>query len=183
MTLGVVLAGGSSTRMGRPKTELAFEGRTFLDRVASALCAVTGEVLVVGDTRTAPWPGVADEGGPGRGPLSGIVTALARGDILVVGVDHPQIEAGTLRHLAALGDDRPVIPVDEGVPQVTCAWYPSTVRGRFADELARGGFVRRALDDLDVRWVLDEEWRSWGETGASWSSIDTPAAYSRLVGD
>lgn len=162
--------------MGRPKTELPFEGRTFLDRVASALMAVTGEVLVVGAGGCYPWQAIADDGPPARGPLSGLVTALAHtgSDVLAVAVDHPLVDARTLRHLARLGDDRPVVPVAGGVPQVTCAWYPQSALDPLAAELARGGFVRRALDPLDVRWVLEEEWMAWGETGDSWKSIDTP---------
>jgi molybdopterin-guanine dinucleotide biosynthesis protein A len=168
--------------MGQPKADLAFEGRTFLDRVASALLAVTPSVFVVGGPARPPWPTIADEGAPARGPLSGIVTALRHTDSngLVVAVDHPLVDAGTLKHLAALGDDRPVIPVHDDVPQITCAWYPRTALAPFAAELARGGFVRRALDPMDVRWVAEEEWRSWGEDGSSWHSVDTPEAYGAL---
>ncbi len=170
--------------MGRPKEGLAFEGRTFLDRVASALLAVTPRVVIVGGHGRSPWPAVADDGTPGRGPLSGIVTALrhTESDVLVVAVDHALVDAGTLRHLADLGDDRPVVPVHLDVPQITCAWYPQAALGPLAAELDRGGFVRRALDPLEVRWVAEPEWRSWGEDGTSWHSIDTPEAYAALVG-
>lgn len=176
MTIGIVLAGGSSSRMGKPKSDLPFEGRTFLDRVASALVAVTDDVLVVGVTDHQPWSGIVDDGPPARGPLSGLVTALThtRSDVLAVAVDHPLVDAGTLRHLVRIGRDCPVLPVADGVPQVTCAWYPYSALEPLAAELARGGFVRRALDPLDVRWVLEDEWKAWGETGDSWRSIDTP---------
>ncbi len=183
MTLGIVLAGGSSTRMGRPKAGLPFEGRTFLDRVATALVAVTGDVLVVGLANPAPWAGIPDDGAAGRGPLAGLVTGLrhARTDILAVAVDHPLVDAGTLRRLVGAGDDRPVIPIDGDVPQIDCAWYPAQALGPFSAELDRGGFVRRALDPMDVRWVAEEEWRQWGETGDSWLSIDTIEAFTHLA--
>lgn len=182
MTVGVVLAGGSSSRMGRPKAALPFEGRTFLDRVATALGAATGRVLVVGDRDTGPWESIPDTGERHRGPLAGLVSALAHTgeDILAVAVDHPLVDASTLRHLATLGTDAPVIPVDQDIPQITCAWYPQSTLTPFAEELARGGFVRRALDPLDVRLVQPDEWQTWGETGDSWLSVDTPEAYERL---
>ncbi len=184
MTTGVVLAGGSSSRMGQSKAQLPFEGRTFLDRVASAVLAATGRVVVVGGPAGAPWTVIPDDGLPARGPLSGVVTGLRHTgtDVLVVAVDHPLVEATTLRHLVDIAGDRPVIPVADGVPQITCAWFPYGTLDPLGAELDRGGFIRRALDSMDVRWVHEEEWRSWGENGDSWRSIDTPDAYAAVLG-
>lgn len=180
MTLGVVLAGGTSARMGRSKADLPFEGRTFLDRVAFALGAVCDEVVVAG-TSNGYWPELRDEGEAHRGPLSGIVTALGRGSgVLVCAVDHPLVRVETLRGLRSLADDRPVVPVHDGVPQPTTAWYPASALDHFQSILDAGGFIRRALDDLPVRWVIDAEWTQWGEDGSSWLSIDTPEAYAAL---
>lgn len=182
MTLGVVLAGGTSARMGRSKAALPFEGRTFLDRVAFALDAVCDDVIVAGPS-TATWPGSPDRGEAHRGPLAGIVTGLAlgRGGVLACAVDHPLIRVETLRAILALADDRPVVPVHDGVPQPTVAWYPTSALAHFESVLASDGFIRRALDDLPVRWVEEGEWRTWGEVGDSWRSIDTPAAYAGLA--
>ncbi|NND84355.1 MAG: molybdenum cofactor guanylyltransferase [Acidimicrobiia bacterium] len=180
MTLGVVLAGGTSARMGRSKADLPFEGRTFLDRVGFALDAVCDDVVVAGSSNVA-WPEVPDLGEAHRGPLSGIVTALGLDrDILVCAVDHPLVRVETLRGLLTLADSRPVVPVHESIPQPTVAWYPGSVRDHFASVLAADGFIRRALDDIPVRWVHEEEWRAWGEDGSSWHSVDTPDAYATL---
>ncbi len=181
MTLGVVLAGGKSSRMGRDKASLPFEGRTFADRVAFALGAVCDDVVVVG-TDLPGWRSIPDDGDAHRGPLSGIATGLreANDGVLVCAVDHPAVRVETLRALAALATDRPVVPVDGEVPQVTIGWYPSSLADAFTAQLADGGFIRRALDTLDVRWVLPEEWTTWGEDGSSWRSVDTPGEYGEL---
>lgn len=181
MTLGVVLAGGTSARMGRSKADLPFEGRTFLDRVAFALDAVCEEVVATGTSNSA-WPELPDVGDAHRGPLSGIVTGLthASDGVLVCAVDHPLVRVETLRHLVALGDDRPVVPVHDEVPQPTIAWYPTSALDHFRAVLDAGGFVRRALDDIPVRWVAPDEWARWGEDGSSWHSVDTPDAFAAL---
>lgn len=48
MIIGVILAAGESSRMGRPKALLSIEGVSFIDRIVSALRATkVGEIIVV----------------------------------------------------------------------------------------------------------------------------------------
>ncbi|HEX6584722.1 MAG TPA: molybdenum cofactor guanylyltransferase [Thermoleophilaceae bacterium] len=80
---GVVLAGGRSTRMGRPKASLEWHGSTLLHRVTGIVCrAVDGPVVVVrasGQELPALPPGVrvVDDAAEGRGPLQGLAAGLA----------------------------------------------------------------------------------------------------------
>ncbi|UVF20727.1 molybdenum cofactor guanylyltransferase MobA [Microvirga terrae] len=81
-TVGVVLAGGLSRRMGgQDKVLLAFEGLTLLEYVAQRL-APQCESLIVnanGEPRrfgTLPFPVVTDSVAGHLGPLAGILTAL-----------------------------------------------------------------------------------------------------------
>lgn len=47
---GFILAGGASKRMGEPKYKLRIDGKTFVERAASALGATsTGQIIVVGE--------------------------------------------------------------------------------------------------------------------------------------
>ena len=80
---GVVLAGGRSTRMGRPKASLEWHGSTLLHRVTGIVSrAVDGPVVVVRapdqELPTLP-PGVcvAEDAAEGRGPLQGLAAGLA----------------------------------------------------------------------------------------------------------
>ena len=78
--MGVVLAGGASTRMGSDKAFIEVDGVPMVVRAAAALTAAgTAAVLVVGGHRAR-----LDDLGlqavpdlhPGEGPLGGVITAL-----------------------------------------------------------------------------------------------------------
>ncbi len=69
-TLGAVLAGGRSSRVGSDKALAMLEGRTLLDHAAAALGPQCDAVVVVGRGEIADWPR-AD-----MGPLGGIAGAL-----------------------------------------------------------------------------------------------------------
>lgn len=90
---GIVLAGGRSSRMGRDKATLPWAGGTLLDHMIATLRrAGATRVLVSGD-RPA-HDGIPDAW-PGRGPVAGIASALARcadGVALVVPVDLPLLD-------------------------------------------------------------------------------------------
>src|SRR5438128_4376608 len=78
---GIILCGGQSKRMGRPKAWLPFGGETMLPRVVRLLSQVVAPVVVVaapGQDLPALPAGVAvvrDEE-RGRGPLQGLAAGL-----------------------------------------------------------------------------------------------------------
>ena len=80
---GVVLAGGRSTRMGRPKANLEWHGSTLLHRVTGIVGrAVDGPVVVVrrarpGAAELPPGVRVVEDAAEGRGPLQGLAAGLA----------------------------------------------------------------------------------------------------------
>ena len=82
MTGGIVLCGGRSSRMGRPKAWLPFGGELMLQRVVRVLREVVGPVVVVAapGQDVPPLPAgveiVRDEV-EGRGPLQGLAAGLA----------------------------------------------------------------------------------------------------------
>jgi hypothetical protein len=61
-----------------------------------------------------------------------------------------------------------VVPVEDGVRQVTCARYSADV----AREAAEAGSVQELLDRITFQAVDAAEWRAWGEDGRSWYSVD-----------
>ena len=82
---GFILAGGQSSRMGRDKALLDWHGRTLVSHMIHILGTATDEVQVVGRD---PLPDRI----PGRGPLSGIATALEVSSTdtnLILAVDLP----------------------------------------------------------------------------------------------
>ncbi|PYS12252.1 MAG: hypothetical protein DMG15_15095 [Acidobacteria bacterium] len=82
---GFILAGGKSSRMGRDKALLDWHGRPLVAHMVQVLETATDEVRVVGRD---PLPDRV----PGRGPLSGIATALEVSSTdanLILAVDLP----------------------------------------------------------------------------------------------
>src|SRR5262249_12531540 len=79
---GIVLCGGQSKRMGRPKSGLPFAGELMLPRVVRLLSAAVSPLVVVAapDQDVPPLPVdaviVRDEE-KGRGPLQGLAAGLA----------------------------------------------------------------------------------------------------------
>ncbi|WP_456953141.1 molybdenum cofactor guanylyltransferase [Lysobacter sp. HA35] len=107
---GMVLAGGSSTRMGRDKATLMLDGRTLLDRAIAVLRdAGAAQVLVSGDR--PEHHGIADIT-PGAGPVGGIASVLPHvgdGAMVVTPVDVPRLDVDAVQSLVgALADARAV---------------------------------------------------------------------------
>ena len=96
MILGVVLAGGQSSRFGSDKALAQLAGHTLLARAADLLAGWCEHVVVAG-RETAPAPTLPDWPQPGMGPLGGIAAALhlaadqGYDAVLSIGVDAPDL--------------------------------------------------------------------------------------------
>lgn len=165
--------------MGSDKAQVTVGKRAMLDVVAGTASAV-GEVVVIGGGQGSRWR-VVDDVRPGRrGPLAGLETALqhAQGrDVGLVAVDQPFLRADTLQRLFAVDGDA-VVPVDEGWDQVTCAVYrePCLAMARSAFDTGGDRSLQHLVHAVDAGRVDPPVWRSWGEDGRSWYSVDTPEA-------
>src|SRR5216684_9392872 len=79
---GIVLGGGQSKRMGRPKAWLPFAGELMLSRVVRLLGDAVNPVVVVAapDQEVPPLPldvPIVRDADKGRGPLQGLAAGLA----------------------------------------------------------------------------------------------------------
>ena len=117
MILGVVLAGGQSSRFGSDKALAELDGHTLISRAIDALAGLCEHVVVAG-RQTAPAPTLPDWPRPGMGPLAGLAAALhlARDEgydaVLSCGVDSVDLPDNLLDLLSpapACIDDQPVI--------------------------------------------------------------------------
>ena len=175
--IGAVLAGGASTRMGADKALIEVGGRPMATWVADALGQVCSRSIVVGRRRQLgeleTVPDLVD--GP-LGPLSGLVTALdlTKRPVLLVAVDQPLVRIETLVRLADLGvNGHTAVCIDE-IEQVTCAVYGADLRDVAHHELSTGGSIRSLLRRVAHTRVEPSDWKSWGEDGRSWFSMDSP---------
>jgi molybdenum cofactor guanylyltransferase len=131
--VGVILAGGASSRMGRDKAAIMFEGVSLLTRTVETLSVVVDRIVVVGlssqrqqlfeterDTRTVGTQTVGtrtaalsisfiDDLHPGEGPLGGLITAFSHvpnpHDLLAVPIDLPFLHGDLLRRLLSAAYD------------------------------------------------------------------------------
>src|SRR3954471_15854558 len=158
---GIVLAGGRSSRMGRPKAALEWHGSTLLRRIVGIVArAVDGPVVVVRAPGQAlpPLPDAVEvvaDAREGRGPLQGLAAGLnavrdrapaAYVSSTDVPLLHPRFIA---RVLAALDDDVDVVlPHVGGFPHPLAAAYRTAlvdaVERLIAEDRMRPAFLFEA---------------------------------------
>ena len=171
-TAAIVLAGGESRRMGRPKATLEWHGSTLVRHaVGIAARAVDGPIVVVhalGQELPALPDGVelAVDGRAERGPLEGIAAGFAaigdRADAaFVCGVDapllHPALVRFVIAALAAGGDEIDVAaPAARGFSHPLTAAYRTTVTGLLHELLAADRLRARDLVEGSRSVLLDE---------------------------
>lgn len=181
---GVVLAGGSSRRLGRDKLVEPIGGRPVLERVVDALREVLDDIVVVG-----PWAPAGTrrtvEASPGAGPLAALVAgieAAAAPAAVVVAGDLPALRPALVELLVERATDADVVvPVVRGWRQLLCARYRwTTVRPALA-ALAQGErSVRGVVDRLEVDELGEPVWRAADPDGRSFIDLDTAADLRRL---
>ncbi len=131
---GIILCGGQSKRMGRPKAWLPFGGETMLQRVVRLLGEVVRPIVVVAapgqDVPPLP-PDIAtvrDEE-RGRGPLQGLAAGLSalRGRAeaaYLSSCDVPFLRPSFVRRMIDLLDDRVIcVPFVDGFHHPLAAVY------------------------------------------------------------
>ncbi len=169
---GLVLAGGTSSRMKQDKAALPYQGRRQLERACELLARHVQPVFVsvraeqVADPNRAHWPLIVDTVA-GGGPIVGILSAFARNPEsawLVLACDLPFLSDAVLAHLLASRDPTHVATAyrsaADGLPEPLCAiWEPAAAPG-LAVALAAGrgcprkfllGTTPRLLEPLDAR--------------------------------
>lgn len=182
MRVGVVVTGGSSTRMGTDKALVEVAGRRMIDHVIDAMLDLVDEVVISGpDHLGTGMLAIPDMPGAASGPLSGLAAAMDEvadtDEVLLVAVDQPLLRPATVVSLLELADgERAVIPFDQ-FRQVTCAVYPAGWRDEIRHEaVVVQGSLQTLLDHVPYLEVAPADWRAWGEDGRSWFSVDTPEA-------
>lgn len=125
---GLVLAGGSGSRLGRPKATVVVRGRTLTERAVDLLAARCRPVVVVsrpGVALPALDVAVVLDGEGIRGAMNALATGLEAvdtDDVLVLACDLP-FAGPVLDRLVAAPAGRAVAAADRRL-QPLCARYP-----------------------------------------------------------
>jgi molybdopterin-guanine dinucleotide biosynthesis protein A len=178
-----ILAGGKSTRMGRDKAFVEFQGRTLLARSLDLARTVSADVLIVGsEEKFAPFASVVEDEFPNCGPLGGIHAALrsSHTDLnLVLAVDMPFVTQSLLQYLIAQARETPeamaMVPGGDGGWQPLCAVY----RRKFAvaaEQALRAGRNKIDLlfDSASTRVIEKDELQRAGFSSDVFRNLNTP---------
>jgi molybdenum cofactor guanylyltransferase len=201
-TGAILLVGGRSSRMGRPKAGLDWHGEPLAARLARVLTRAVGEGRVVAVRATGQGlPGLPEhvdvvaDPADGEGPLRGLATGLAalrgRAEVAFVSsVDAPFLHARFVAAiLAAVGaGDDAVVPVTQGRPHPLAAAYRVALLPVVDDLLANG--ERRAgslLDHVRARFLDETVLAATDALGeldpelAALRNVNTPDEYGAAV--
>jgi molybdopterin-guanine dinucleotide biosynthesis protein A len=178
----LVLAGGESRRMGRPKAWLEVGNTTLLRYVVERLAPAFSEVMV-----SFAEPEQLEEPVPYRivfdrkrstGPLAGLEAGLlaARNEVIfAVACDMPYVtqEVAQIAVAAARGCDA-AIPRFDGRPEPVCGAYKRTALPFITGALNSG-----RLKTADIAVELDVTWLEGLDPGA-FRSLNTPQDLERF---
>jgi molybdopterin-guanine dinucleotide biosynthesis protein A len=194
-TAGIILCGGQSSRMGRPKAWLPFGDELMLPRVARILGEVVGPLVVVAapgqDVPSLPSEVllVRDEE-KGRGPLQGLAAGLealrGRADAAYLSsCDVPFLQPAFVRRLVELlGDHVICVPRVAGYHHPLAAVYRTSaldvVRRLLAEGRMRPFFL---FEELPTRVVEAAELADVDPTLQSLRNLNTPEEYEAALRD
>ncbi|MGE5217945.1 MAG: NTP transferase domain-containing protein [Chloroflexota bacterium] len=185
----VVLVGGKSSRMGRPKALLPFDGKPLIAHVIRRLEEMFDETVVVAapeqDLPALPARIVRDEVAY-RGPVSGIyhgLKASTKEICFVTSCDAPFLNLALIAHLVAqITDYDVVVPYWEERFQPLHAIYRTSVAPLLRDQLERGELRPVFLyDKVRTRKIHEDEIRRFDPEGYSLLNMNSHADYDAAL--
>ena len=192
-TAGVILCGGQSSRMGRPKAWLPVGGETMLARVVRLLGEVVSPLVVVAapEQELPPIPAdilIVRDPEKGRGPLVGIAAGLSalmgKADAAYVSsCDVPLLRPAFVRRMIdLLGDHIACVPEVGGYRHPLAAVYRVEVAA-IAAELLAADKLRPAFlfERVATRVVRAEDFAEVDPEGESLRNLNTPEEYERAL--
>jgi molybdopterin-guanine dinucleotide biosynthesis protein A len=185
----IILAGGRSSRMGRPKALLPFDNEPLILHIVRRLQPLFGDIVVVAapgqELPSMPVTLVRDDVAY-QGPVGGIHYGLqaARGEsAFVTSCDSAFVVPSLISHLVSLSAGYDVVvPRWESRYQPLLAVYRRTVLPFLADQLARQELRPVFLyDKVRTRIVEEDEVRRFDPDGASFFNMNSPEDYQHAL--
>jgi len=195
--IGVILAGGENSRIPALKGFLSIEGKAIIERSIETLTGILGQTVIstnmpekylcfglplIGDIKKE------------KGPIIGILSVLAATEedsVFVVACDMPFVSGKLIQYMVEsfkgeMARDAhvdAVIPVFEERTEPLFGIYARRVMKPIEGMIhnRRKGLIAM-LEDLNVRYITDEEVRAMDPKGASFVNINTMEDYERIGG-
>jgi molybdenum cofactor guanylyltransferase len=185
----VVLAGGKSSRMGRPKALLPFAGEPLIAHVVRELTKMFAEAVVVAapeqELPLLPAVLVRDEVAY-QGPVSGIyhgLKASTKETCFVTSCDAPFLNRRLIAHLLSqISDYDVVVPFWQERLQPLYAVYRTNVAPLLKEQLERGELRPIFLyDKVRTLKVDEDEVRHFDADGLSFLNMNAPEEYEAAL--
>jgi molybdopterin-guanine dinucleotide biosynthesis protein A/molybdopterin converting factor small subunit len=197
----VILGGGKSSRMGRPKALLPFDGEPLILHIARKLQSLFSDLIIVAapdqqfdlksllsshpndlDKPNRPKVTLVHDDIAYQGPVGGIYYGMreAAGEFcFVTSCDVPFLSTDLIGYLVALIDDNDIVaPYWQERFQPLCAVYRRSVLPLLAQQLERGELRPIYLyDKVRTRKVVEDEIRRVDPEGLSFFNMNSPADY------
>jgi molybdenum cofactor guanylyltransferase len=185
----VILTGGKSSRMGRPKALLPFNGETLIAHVVRTLTKIFPEAVVVAapeqELPVLPATLVRDEIAY-QGPVSGIyhgLKAASKEVCFVTSCDAPFLSLELIGHLLSqISDYDVVVPYWQERFQPLHAIYRTSVAPLLKDQLNRGELRPIFLyDKVRTRKIHEDQIRRLDPEGLSLLNMNSLADYDAAL--
>ena len=192
----VILCGGESRRMGRPKARLPFGEETMLERVVRLVGTVARPIVVVAAAdqalpELAVDVAIVRDPMPGRGPLQGLAAGLSALPDSVklayaTATDVPFLEPRWIGRLLELSDGYDlVVPFVGGYHHPLAALYRRqtvlpVIEGLLRDDQRR---VSLLIEALNTRVVAESEMRAVDRELQTVRNLNSPAEYEKALGE
>lgn len=198
-TAGVILCGGASERMGKPKWSLPFGDVTMVEHITRRLSAAVDLLIVVGPAVGA-MPRIQIAGRKvllardrvaGRGPLEGLAVGLATAaehgceSILATACDTPLLrpEFARLLFQEGKGFDAAVVRTSRGEHPLP-AMYSTQLADPLETALAAGERRVSALATMGkTRWIVKDELAVCDPDLSSLRNVNTPEEYAAALAE
>ena len=185
----IVLAGGQSKRMGRPKHLLSTpSGETIMEHLVARLSPLFLETLIVGRNllATSGDVRVVDDLHLAHSPLVGIYSGLlaTKTDLsFVVACDMPFVRKALVEYILEEASNVDVcVPMVNGYYEPLCAVYRRSAIPAITEAIEHGAFkVTAPYDDLKVRRISEAEVRCFDPDLVSFTNLNVPQQLELLA--
>jgi molybdopterin-guanine dinucleotide biosynthesis protein A len=187
---GVILAGGTSSRMGRNKALLKIEELTLIERVFTTMTTLFPEVIIVTNTPDSytflSCRMVADIY-PATGSIAGLHAGLRASSterIFVAACDMPFLNSTLIRFIckSAEGFDA-VVPLNcSGLREPLHALYARSALDIMQQAIEQGDkSIVNLLDRLRTRYVTHDQFRSIPGAEESFRNVNTREEFAEVT--
>jgi molybdenum cofactor guanylyltransferase len=187
----IILAGGRSSRMGRPKADLPFDGGTMLDYIVAEMMRVFEDLVVaVAEAQQFVWEGYGaksiEDRVSYRGPVVALEHALRKIQFdraFVCSCDVPFVNGDLARRLCdMLGGDDVLIPQVDGKLQMLHAVYRKDCAKTLATMRKNGeSRLHEIVNFAKARMIPEAEIRALDPELLSFFNVNTPDDYQRAL--